>query len=49
LEDQVTAGLTDDERAALLSALAKVHDTATALLAEPPASTDRDGPPLVDR
>jgi DNA-binding MarR family transcriptional regulator len=36
LEDQVTAGLTDDERAALLSALAKVHDTATALLTDPP-------------
>lgn len=49
LEDQVTAGLTGDERAALLSALTKVHDTATALLTEPTASTDRDGPPLADR
>jgi DNA-binding MarR family transcriptional regulator len=49
LEDQVTAGLTGDERAALLSALTKVHDTATALLTEPTASTDRDGPPPADR
>ncbi|MEV0843068.1 MarR family transcriptional regulator [Actinocatenispora sera] len=46
LEDQVTAGLTDDERTALLSALTKVHDTAVALLADPPdaGSIGRRGP-----
>jgi DNA-binding MarR family transcriptional regulator len=49
LEDQVTADLTEDERTALLSALAKVHDTATGLLADPSASADRDGPPPADR
>jgi DNA-binding MarR family transcriptional regulator len=34
LEEQVTAGLTDTERAHLLSALAKIHRSAATLLAD---------------
>jgi MarR family transcriptional regulator, organic hydroperoxide resistance regulator len=40
LEDKVTARLTPAELAALLSALAKIHDTAAELVGEPTDHTD---------
>jgi DNA-binding MarR family transcriptional regulator len=37
LEEKVTADLTEAERRCLLAALAKIHHTASGMLAEPPA------------